>query len=183
MLLSRKKTVTLHPVIHFDNRPVKSTQIHKHFGMMLDSNLSYEGNIKYILNKVNKTISLLRKFQLILPRHSLITVYKAFIRPHLDYGDVIHDHAFNELFYQRLESIQYNAAIATTGTTKRTLLEKLFQDLGLETLKSRRWFRKLYLFYEIFHSNSPGYLFKLIPENNNHMFHKVVLTVKFLCSM
>ena len=63
MLLSRKKTVSLHPVVHFDNRPVKSTQIHKHLGMMLDSNLSYEGNIKYILNKVKKTISLLRKFQ------------------------------------------------------------------------------------------------------------------------
>ena len=63
---SRKKTASLHPVVHFVNRPVKSTQIHKHLGMMLDSNLSYEHHIKSIL----KTISLLRKFQLILPRHS-----------------------------------------------------------------------------------------------------------------
>ena len=52
-----------------------------------------------ILNKVNKTIGLLRKFQLILPRHSLITIYKTFIRPHIDYGDVIYDHAFNESFH------------------------------------------------------------------------------------
>ena len=74
--------------------------------MILDSNLSYEHHIKYILNKVNKTIGLLRKFQLILPRHSLITIYKIFIRPHLDYGDVIYDRAFNESFHQRLESIQ-----------------------------------------------------------------------------
>ena len=34
-------------------------------------------------------------------------------------------------------------------------------------MKSRRWFRKLYLLYKIFHSKSLGYLFKLIPENNN----------------
>ena len=85
--------------------------------MMLDSNLSYEHHIKSILNKVNKTIGLLRKFQLILPTHSLITIYKNFIRPHLDYGDVIYDRAFNESFHQRLESIQYNAAIGITGTT------------------------------------------------------------------
>ena len=52
-----------------------------------------------ILNKVNKTIGLLRKFQLILPRHSLITIYKIFIWPHIDYGDVIYYHAFNESFH------------------------------------------------------------------------------------
>ena len=129
-------------MIYFDNKPVKSSEIHKHLWMILDSNLSYEHHIKSILNKVNKTIGLLRKFQLILPRHSLITIYKTFIRPHLDYGDVIYDRAFNESFHQRLESIQYNAAIAITGTIRGTSSEKLFQELGLEILKSRRWFRK-----------------------------------------
>ena len=133
---------------------------------MLDSNLSYEHHTKAILNKVNKAIGLLRKFQLILPRHSLISIYKTYIRPHLYYGDVIYDRAFNESFHQRLESIQYNAAIAITGTIRGTSSEKLFQELGLETLKSRRWFRKFNLFYKILHSKSPSYLFKLIPENN-----------------
>ena len=105
---------------------------------MLHSNLSYEHHIKSILNKVNKTIGLLRKFQLIFPRHSLITIYKTFIRPHLDYGDVIYDRAFNESFHQRLESIQYNATIVKTGTIRGTSPEKLFQELELETLKLRR---------------------------------------------
>ena len=135
--------------------------------MMLDSNLSYENHIKSILNNVSKAIGLLLKFQSILPWHSLITIYKTFIRSHLDYGDVIYDRGFNESFDQRLESIQYNAAIAITGTIRGTSSEKLFQELGLETLKSRRWFRKLYLFYKILHSKSPSYLFNLIPENNN----------------
>ena len=111
IIFSRKKTASLHPVIYFDNKPFKSSQIHKHLGMILDSNLSYEHHIKSVLNKVNKTIGLLLKFQLILPRHSLITIYKIFIRSHLDYGDVIYDRTFNESFHQRLKSIQYNAAI------------------------------------------------------------------------
>ena len=75
----RKKTVSLHPVVYFDNKPVKSSQIHKHLGMILDSNFSYEHHIKSVLNKVNKTIGLLGKFQLILQRHSSITSYKILV--------------------------------------------------------------------------------------------------------
>ena len=167
IIFSRKKTASLHPVVYFDNKPVKSSQMHKHLGMILDLNLSYEDHIKSILNKVNKTNGLLRKFQLILLRHSLITIYKTFIRLHLDYGHEIYGRAFNDSFHQRLESNQYNAAIVITGTIRGTSSEKLFQELGLETLKPRRWFRKLYLFYKILHSKSPSYLFNLIPENNN----------------
>ena len=74
--------------------------------MMLDSNLSYEHHIHSILNRVNKTIDLLRKCQFVLPRHSLLTIYETFIRSHLDYGDVIYDRALNDSFHQRLESIQ-----------------------------------------------------------------------------
>ena len=40
IIFSRKTTASLHPVVHFDNRPVRSTEIHKHLGMMFDSNLS-----------------------------------------------------------------------------------------------------------------------------------------------
>ena len=75
-----------------------------------------------IIKLHNKTTN---KFQSVLPRHFLITIYKTFIRPHLDYGDVIYDRAFNESFHQRLEFIQYNAAIAITGTIRETSSEKL----------------------------------------------------------
>ena len=62
IIFNRKKTASLHPLVYFDNKPVKSTQTHKHLVIMLDSNLSYEHHIKSVLNKINKTIDLLRKF-------------------------------------------------------------------------------------------------------------------------
>ena len=52
-------------------------------------------------------------------------------------------------------------AIRGTSTEK-----KLYQELGLESLKSRRWFRKLCRFYKIFNERSPSYLFNLIPNFN-----------------
>ena len=125
--------------------------------------------LRSVLNKGKKTIDLLRKFQQILLRQSLITIYKSFIRPHLDYGDIVYDRAFNESFHKNLESIQYNAAIAITGAIRGTSSEELFQDLGFESLKSRRWLRKLCLFYRIFHKKSPSYLFLLIPSNKSRV--------------
>ena len=64
----------------------------------------------------NKAIGLLWRFSNSLPRQALITVYKVFIRPHLDYGDELYDQVFNNSFQAKLESIQYNACLATTET-------------------------------------------------------------------
>ena len=95
----------------------------------------------------------------------------------------MYDCAFNESFHECIESIQDTAATAITVTIRGTSSEKLFQELGLETLKSKSWFRKLYLFYKILQSKSPSYLFKLIPETRTHMLHEVLLTIKFLVSI
>ena len=56
--------------------------------------------------------------------------------------------------------------MAITGTIRGTSAEKIYQELGSESLKSRRWFRKLCHFYKIFNEKSPSYLFKLIPNFN-----------------
>ena len=87
-----------HPSVYFNNIPVSSTSVHKHLGMLLDDKLSYEHHLKSVLNKVKKTIGLLRKFQQILPRQSSIAIYKSLIRPHLDYGDIVYDRSFKNHF-------------------------------------------------------------------------------------
>ena len=68
----------------------------KHLEMHLDAKLNFEKHLDNIMSTVAKTIGLLRKLQAVLPRPSLVTIYKAFIRPHLDYGDIIYDRAYNE---------------------------------------------------------------------------------------
>ena len=80
-----------------------------------------------------------------LPRPVLMTMYKTFVRPHPDYGDKIYDEAYNETFHQKLESIQYNACLALSEAIRGSSREKLYRELGLESLQHRRWYRKLYL--------------------------------------
>ena len=64
-----------------------------------------------------------------------------------------------------MESLQYNAALAITGAIKGSSTKKLYEELGLESLKSRRWYRKMSLFYKVFKNESPRYLFNTIPNN------------------
>ena len=78
-----------------------------------------------------------------------MTIYKSFIRSHLDYGDVGYNRTSNKLFHQSLESLQYSTAIAIAGEISGTSSEKLFQELVLQTIKSRRWLKKLCLFYKL----------------------------------
>ena len=103
--------------------------------MFLDAKLDFQGHLKSIFNKVNKTIGLLRKLHNTLSRLPLLTIYKSFIRPHLDYGDIIYNQAYNVSFHQKLESIQYNSALAITSSIRGTPTEKLYNELGLETLE------------------------------------------------
>ena len=111
--------------------------------MVLDTKLDFNVHIKNVQSKINKTKELLRKLQNILPRQSLITIYKTFIKPHLDYGDIIYDRAYNSSFHQNIESIQYNAALAITGAIRGTSKEKIYQELGFESLQQRRRYSKL----------------------------------------
>ena len=81
----------------------------------MDIRLTFNKHLTIVSNKISKTIGLLRKLQNILSRPALPIVYKCFIRPHLEYVDIIYDPAYNLSFHQKYESIQYNAALALTG--------------------------------------------------------------------
>ena len=144
--------------------PVKSVPFHEHLELILDSKFNFNEHIDTLLSKVNKMIPLFQKFQHILPRHSLLTIYKTFIRPHLDYGYVIYDNAFNQSFHKKLESVQYNTALAMTGTIRGTNTEKFYQELGIESLQDRRKLRSLCLFYKIYKDHTPPYLHNFIPK-------------------
>ena len=98
-----------------------------------------------------------------LPRFILINIYKAHVRPHLDYGDEIYDNSSNASLSQMIESVQYNAALVIRGTIRGSSREKLYQELRLESLHDRRWYRKLCFYSKITHNDCPLYLMELLP--------------------
>ena len=79
--------------------------------MYLDKALNFNLQIKEKMSKAMKGICVIQKLNKTL-HHSLITIYKSFMRPHLDYGDKTYDQPNNESFTLKIERIQYKAALA-----------------------------------------------------------------------
>ena len=103
-------------------------------GLVLDNKLTFKKHIKDKLNKAYFGVGKTKRHRNILPRDSLVIIYKSFIRPHLNYGDVIYDQPNNDSFTDKIEQLQYKAYLAITGAIQGTSREFLYNELGLESL-------------------------------------------------
>ena len=168
VIFSRKTNKISHPTTTFNTVPVARTSCQKHLGLHLDEKLNFSQHINIKISKANKGIGIIKRLSHIRPRKSLLTIYKSFIRPHLDYCDVTYDQPNNECFCTKIERIQYNAALAITGAIRGTSQIKLYKELGLESLRFRRWFRRLCTFFKIKIHGKPKYLLNKIPSSQTH---------------
>ena len=91
VIFSQKSKKISHLPLFFNNIQVSQFSSQKHLDIILAEQLKFCERLKILTSKINKTIVLLLKLQNFLPRSSLIAIYKAFVRPHLDYGDIISD--------------------------------------------------------------------------------------------
>ena len=116
---------------------------------------------------------MLRYLSKYLPLSTLTQMYKMFVRPHLDYGDVIYHipHTIN-LFdssinlhplMEGIEKVQYHAALAITGCWRGSNQNSIYEELGWESLSDRRWSRRLIQLYKIRNNLTPDYLENRLP--------------------
>ena len=172
---STKRDKFNHPVLFFNNSQVMRVDEHKHLGLILDSKLSFSSHIHAAISKSRKAIGMLRLLSMYLPRETLNVLYKLYVRPHLDYGDVIYhiphkESTHGNALMQKIESVQYSAALAVTGTWRGTSREKLYCELGWESLHARRWSRRLFMLYKIINNLLPEYISESIPRLNQPIY-------------
>ena len=131
ILFSRKLKSPDHPPIYFNNIEVKRVSDHKHLGLTLDSKLSFAKHISEKISIARKGIGVIRHLAPYLPLKSRDQIFKMYVRPHLDYCDIIYhipvpinDSLTPNHQMKALESTQYQAALAVTGTWKGTSQKK-----------------------------------------------------------
>ena len=111
VIFSTKTRKVFHLNLYFSDQSIERSVAHK------------SSFTNYINNKTNKSLKgfgLLCKISTLLPRQSLLTIYKSFIRSNLNYGDVICDQPLNESLSNRIEFVQYKAASAMIGAIQRS---------------------------------------------------------------
>ena len=118
MLISRKRAgQTRSPSPYYVKYCNSSVQFHKHLGICLSCDGSWDQQIQSIVEKAWKGIGILRRLKFLLDRLSLQTIYFSFIRPILEYGDTVWDNMY-EYHKEELAKIQNEAARIVTGFFK-----------------------------------------------------------------
>ena len=131
--------------------------------------------------KARKGLSIIKTLSRYLSVKTLDQIYKMYVRLHLDFCDVIYhfpcitnpdDSSINlKYLMNTLERIQYHCALAITGAWQGTSLDKIYDQLGCESLTDRRYSRRLFHFYKIQNDLSPTYLKRGGGGGGWHQFH------------
>ena len=91
LLFSRKLYRSQHPPLYMQNHLISEVDVHKHLGLYFKNDCTWHNHINYIKEKAWHRLNIMRKLKFKLDRKCLETIYLTFIRPLLEYGDVIFD--------------------------------------------------------------------------------------------
>ena len=92
--------------------------------MILDSKLNFESHLEAKIVKANPGLDIMIQLKNWVSHRVLKVLYKLYIRPHQDYGDVIYHYentnsilAFESKYYLmiKVEEVRYGAAKIVTG--------------------------------------------------------------------
>ena len=147
-----------------NNTQIKNVNSHKHLGLILNKSCSWHEHIEEISSKARKRVNILRKLKYQLDRNTLQISYFSFIRPILEYADIVWDNC-TQYEKNELEKIQIEAAMIVTGTTRSCSNEKILEEAGWDSLETRREKHRLITFHKMVHQNSPSYLYTLVPPS------------------
>ena len=137
LLFSRKLVKPLHPTLYMNQQDIITVESHKHLGLTFTNDLSWHEHLNNIKTKACHRINVMRKLKFQLSRKSLWIIYFLFIRPLLEYADVVWDNC-TQYEANELEKIQHEAARIVSGATKLVSIEKLLKEVGWDTLSCRR---------------------------------------------
>ena len=91
LIISHKINKPDNPPVFMLNQEINEVQFHKLLGIYISSDCSWHKHVEYVKSKAWSRINVMRKFKYILDRKSKETINVAFIRPILEYADVVWD--------------------------------------------------------------------------------------------
>ena len=180
VLFSCKKSNPNHPQLIFNGTIVEKVNDQKHLGLILDPSLSFEKHLNEKMIKAKKHNGIIKHLSNFLPLQTLDQMCKALVRSHLDYCYIIYHMPSHQnqaplgvtLSYlvEKVERIQYQAALAISGAWRGSSRSKLYEELGWEALSDRRMSRRTLQIHKICSNKTPLYLNDKLLPNCRAMF-------------
>ena len=161
----------------FNGQLLREVETHKHLGVTFSSNLNWTEHISSITKGASKSLDAMRKLKHTVDRKTLNSIYIAFIRPKLEYANVIW-HDCSQADSDLLEGLQLDAARIVTGAKKGTSHDRLYLEVGWQTLSERREIAQLIQFHKMINQDTPDYLCQLVPNSVGERVRRINLRNK-----
>ena len=152
-----------YPVVTMNGINLERVHTFPQSGLHLNDQMSWSDHIDKHISKASKKIGLIWKLSSSVPRFAVENIYTAYIRPQLEYANIVYANCTREQS-ARLESVQRRAAIACTRAYNRTSTKRLLEEVGWPTLENRRNYFSLLQLYKMIHGLSPKYLEYILPQ-------------------
>ena len=117
------------PPLMLNQSLIDRVGMHKHLGLTLKPDLSWDSHLSNIRKQVNLKLSILYRVK-DLERKIIDLMYKSMVRSHIDYVLPVFGPSLSNKQIETLEKLQYRAARLTTGAMIRTIGDKMYKDLG-----------------------------------------------------
>ena len=135
MIFSKKINRPAPVAVMLDGIPVNRVSTHCHLGVHFSDNLSWETHISAICKRASGGVNLLKRMNnRIISRKTKLTIYKSFIRPRLEYANVIFGINLTKGQIDSMENIQRQALLCCCGAYQHTSHTKLLHEVGIEPL-------------------------------------------------
>ena len=137
-------------------------------GLYLSYNLDWSAQVHHICMRANRKLAVLRSVKM-LKRQTLDVLYKLQVRSLLDYSLPVFYNSLSAKQKLRLDKIQYTAAKIVSGALHLTSKERLYNELGWETIPSRAEFLGLSLFHKVVKNETRPLIRECLPPRSiNH---------------
>jgi hypothetical protein len=162
LFISTRRANDAHPILRLNNSDIVEVATHRHLGVDLEGSFSWDTHLRRVSSKASKCVGLMRRVCRDIPRECLENLYTTMVRPILEYGGLLYD---GSPIYQKayLDKVQREAALVCTGAYKHTKTKHLMDELGWDSLETRRSMQKSCVMYKIQNDLVPDYLINACP--------------------
>ena len=147
--------------IEENNKKLDTCEAEKDLGITFDANLNFDNHISNITKKANQMLGIIKRTFTFMDKQTFLLLYKALVRSHLEYGNVIWNPYLKRQSIQ-IERIQRRATKLVPECKEMSYKQRL-RYLKLHSLKGRRIRGDMIQVYKICHGIDDISAHKLLP--------------------
>lgn len=159
-------------IFYLNNEPLSFSETVKNLGLNIDSNLTFDKHVNYIISKSYSSLKLIYNNSTLLNFKVKKVLCEALVLSHLNFLDVVYGPCLTKYNCKRLQMIQNSCVRFLFGLKRRQAVSDKLHRLSWLNTSQRRFLHYSCLCYNIIKHQIPKYLFrKLTLRSNMHNFN------------